>query len=147
MPDTLKLDLDAIAPKKGLVTLNGRDYEVSPPKMRTTVEIIKLINEFSELQKEKDVSGAVEGGISRAAELMERFVKVLSPIMPALKEDPDLDLEFEQAQRLLRFVFEMAQNPESAALAEEGIPEKKTSAQSGSSDSLPTSSESSPDIP
>lgn len=140
MADPLKLDLDALIPRKGLVTLDGVDYEVLPPKVGTVLEVIKLLNEFTELEKRQAESAPEE-----IEKIMQRFQNVLFPVMPALK-DQQLDVSFEQAGKLLTFVFQMAQTPDSQVAKVENVemPEKKTSTPSDGSEQSLTSLENTP---
>jgi len=103
------LDLDALAPESKKVKLGGKIIEVSPPKFKNLVSLMKTIG----------IIEATEGGTSSQVDAIEELRISLLPMIPALADD-DTDLSIEQLKVLLQFVMRIAQPQEVEQLQADG---------------------------
>jgi hypothetical protein len=114
MADHLKLDLDILDSEGGEVTLGGKTYSVSPPKMGLLLKLSKLAKRFDAVKTN------VAENPDEVFELLEQLYDILTPIIPDLKSG-NADLNMAQAGALMQFIFEMAKPDELSALKAEGI--------------------------
>ena len=130
--DTKKLDLDTIMPDKGEVKLCGKTYIVEPPKLKSLIELTKLAQVFK--QERVDEPTAIAA--------LERFVKLLYPIIPDLEKD-NIDISIDQAGRLLEFLDSLSTPEDKKALEAAGITpaNQESKKKSDFSESSPTSLE------
>lgn len=95
MTDTIHLDLDALAPQVKKIKINGKIVDCYPPKVLQLVEIAQT---WDKIQRgEVDVMEAVPA-----------IKKVLMPMIPAIKDDPSIDLSYPQLVALIKFAQEVA---------------------------------------
>lgn len=85
------LDLDALSPQKKQVKISGKIIDVYPPKVMQLIEIQRLFEIFKENKND-------------ATTYIEALRKALSPIVPAIQDDPTIDFSLEQLIALLAFV-------------------------------------------
>ena len=109
MNETYDLDLDAIAPEPKKVKLGGRIIEVTPPKFKNLVSLMKLVGQL----------GNVGNDEQKTLETIDELRSSLIPMIPALAED-DMDLTFEQLQVLLEFVMQTATPQDQKTLEAKG---------------------------
>ena len=111
-PDENILDLDVIVPVVKHIKINGKIIECHTPKIKQLIRMTQMWRKFS-LAKD-DV------------ELEKMFIDALSPIVPAVKEDDELDFSFEQLKGLVEFVQKTAVPTEATQTGKEFTTEKKT---------------------
>lgn len=87
-----ELDLDQLDPKPQTLSLRGREFVVYPAKIRAMVAIEKYFDDLK--------NSAMEG-----QEAITRAFEILEPLVPALKDDKELDFTAEQMFALLQFVY------------------------------------------
>lgn len=85
-----ELDLDRLDPKPTTLTLRGREFVVYPAKIRAMVAIEKYF------QGLKNMDGQ---------EAIDKAFEILEPLVPALKDDKELDFTAEQMFALMQYVY------------------------------------------
>ena len=105
------LDLDLLLPEPKQVKLNGKVYEVFPP---TVKQILRL----------QKIGQGIQTGSIVGDEAESQLIEGLSVLMPALKEEENLDLTFDQMVALIAFLQKTAV-PETEASKQYPV-EKKT---------------------
>jgi hypothetical protein len=88
------LDLDALSPKPKKVKLSGKIIDVYPPTVKQLLHITAVGKEISDT--------------SDPEKAMQSVIDALSPIIPAFKDDPDIDFTVAQLTALVDFIQEMS---------------------------------------
>jgi hypothetical protein len=118
------LDLDALAPEVKKVKIAGKIIDCYPPKV---LQLIKMQKIWEKMQ----------GGKLTSAEAIQGLKEALTPIVPAIKNDDDIDFSIEQLTALLRFAQGTA-IPDSNAEKMPEQPKKKITSQGQSHTSSST---------
>lgn len=108
--ENFDLDLDALAPEKKTVRLNGESIQVSPPKFKNLISLLKVISKFKSIPQEDS---------DKQLEAIDELQRQLYPIVPRLK-DEDFDIDINQIWGLINFVFSIAQPADKALLKKHG---------------------------
>lgn len=95
MSDTL--DLDALLPEPFKVKINGRIIEVMQPSLRQLLSLQKVFINLQSALKESDADIDV---------IQKQLMDAVSDIVPAMKEDAEIDLTIEQLIALMNFIQE-----------------------------------------
>lgn len=111
MSDAL-LDLDALAPQPKQVKVSGKIIECKPPTIRQLLNIQKTVDK-------------IQQSSTTAEEAITLLEDAFASIMPAIKEDPDIDLTLEQFYALIQFLQSQS-IPDSATKAQSYPVQKKT---------------------
>lgn len=102
------LDLDLLQPQARKVKLNGKLYDVYPPKVKDIANLARLAGKLQ-----------TNDGTDLQAKL-DNMVNAFASVMPALKED-GVDLTMEQVTALFGFVNSMVSPADNSALKQMGI--------------------------
>lgn len=106
--DPYDLDLDLLEPQSKHIKLNGKLYEVFPPKVKDLVRLSRLAGQLQDINNTNSVKTITD------------MIGVFQNIMPGLSED-NVDLSMSQLLALFGFVNNMVDPAENSALKTMGI--------------------------
>ena len=104
------LDLDALIPRSKYIKIHGKEIECFPLTLGQLIKVARLEYDLSKL--------------SDPDEIEQKIKDALSPFIPAIKEDLELNFTLEQLAAIAKFAQEGIV-PENAEMAKEYTTKKK----------------------